>query len=192
MLGGPRCEAILEEALAIEAQGGLRRPDGQRRTPGGTFMHLLRRSCTPEERRQIWHAAPAPRAQKSPPVLIPGTWTGLLAVKARLPKKLRGTGIMKLTFTGLPGKIDYDKSVVVFRIAAPQPANLPKELPPLTPDDVPPWTVVVPCAMWTKAKMAAAIAAHPTAKLLCEGLPVIKDGHCFLFATLVKSLWKPD
>jgi len=99
---------------------------------------------------------------------------------------------MKLTFTGLPGKLDYDKSVVVFRIAAPQPANLPKELPQLAAEDVPPWTVVVPLAMWGKAKMAAAIAAHPTAKLLCEGFPVVKDTHCFLFATLVKSLWKPE
>src|SRR5437879_752206 len=66
-LGSARCEAMLEQALAVEAQGGLRRGDGQRRTPGGTFLHLLRQSCTPEERRRVWYIPRSQRHAKPPP-----------------------------------------------------------------------------------------------------------------------------
>ena len=42
-LGAERARAILAEALAVEARGGLLVPDGsRRRTPGGIFFHLVR------------------------------------------------------------------------------------------------------------------------------------------------------
>ena len=42
--GPDRARAVLGQALTIEAQGGLTLPDGHRRTPGGTFLYLVRTS----------------------------------------------------------------------------------------------------------------------------------------------------
>jgi len=43
-LGPDRARAVLGQALTSEAQGGLTLPDGHRRTPGGTFLYLVRTS----------------------------------------------------------------------------------------------------------------------------------------------------
>jgi phosphorylated adapter RNA export protein len=45
-LGQERCQAIFIEACTIEASGGmLTRAGDRRRTPGGTFFHLVRQQC---------------------------------------------------------------------------------------------------------------------------------------------------
>jgi phosphorylated adapter RNA export protein len=54
-LGPERSMALLQQAVQIEAQGGLMLPDGsRRRTPGGVFFRLVRDHTTLEERQQIW------------------------------------------------------------------------------------------------------------------------------------------
>jgi Phosphorylated adapter RNA export protein, RNA-binding domain len=53
-LSNARCEALLEQTLAVEDQGGLLWRDGQRRTPGGTFFHLVKAACSPKERHYLF------------------------------------------------------------------------------------------------------------------------------------------
>src|SRR4030095_4982093 len=55
LLGQERCSAILTDALTTEASGGMLTKDGtRRRTPGGTFFHLVRDQCTQEERARLF------------------------------------------------------------------------------------------------------------------------------------------
>ena len=62
-LGEERVRALVTEALAIEAQGGLMLPDGsRRRTLGGVFFQLLRKGVTPAERRAIFPPQPSSRS----------------------------------------------------------------------------------------------------------------------------------
>lgn len=50
-LGHERCQAIFAETLTIESNGGMLTSAGdRRRTPGGTFFHLVRQQCSKEER----------------------------------------------------------------------------------------------------------------------------------------------
>ena len=64
VLGAERALALLEQALAVEARGGMLLPDGTRRTPGGVFFRLAREQATPDERARIW---PWTRGPKPPP-----------------------------------------------------------------------------------------------------------------------------
>jgi PHAX RNA-binding domain len=189
-LGPDRCAVLLTETLAVEAQGGLLRQDGQRRTVGGTFFHLARAACTPSERTWIFFPpAPTPRVPKLPAVVVPSTWASLAQLKQHIPRVERGGGTMKLTFVGIPGKLQHDRTCILFRIIPTPAKGLPSEFPAVGPNDTPPWTVVVPLKMWVKQKLPDIVRDHPTEKVLCEGVPVIKDGHCFLFATSVRSVW---
>ena len=192
-LGEDRCATLLEETLAVEAQGGCLRRDGQRRTPGGTFFFLGKQACTAAEWRRLspW-TPPIPRPPRLPRVVWsedPSPWHVLTTLKTRIPRAVRGGGTMKLTFVGVPGKLEHDQSCVLFRVLIPLPKALPKGLPALRPDDSPPWTVVVPGPLWHKSQIATILKEHPEEKILCEGVPVLRDGHCFLFATSIRSLW---
>ena len=53
-LADERTMALLARAAAVEAQGGLRLPDGSRRTKGGVFFRLAREQTSPQERARIW------------------------------------------------------------------------------------------------------------------------------------------
>ena len=54
-LGAERARALLAEALAVEAQGGMLLLDGsRRRTLGGVFFQLVREQTTGQERRAIF------------------------------------------------------------------------------------------------------------------------------------------
>ena len=63
-LGEERAAALLEQATAVEAQGGLRLPDGTRRTKGGVFFRLAREQATPEERARIWPWTRGPKPNR--------------------------------------------------------------------------------------------------------------------------------
>ena len=55
VLGEERCVAILIDTLSIESNGGMWTKDGtRRRSPGRTFLQLVRERATPQERRAIF------------------------------------------------------------------------------------------------------------------------------------------
>src|SRR5437660_3843578 len=59
-LGPEQSLAFLQEALEIEAQGGLMLPDGsRRRTPGGVFFYLVRTKGPPAV-QGLWRGKPKP------------------------------------------------------------------------------------------------------------------------------------
>ncbi len=54
VLGIERAEALYEQALEVEAAGGMMLPDGsRRRTPGGVFFKLVRDSVSDTDREKI-------------------------------------------------------------------------------------------------------------------------------------------
>jgi RNA recognition motif-containing protein len=53
--GGRFAEVLAEEALAIDAQGGMFTADGTRRTKGGIFFYLARFRMSPEARRIVYN-----------------------------------------------------------------------------------------------------------------------------------------
>jgi phosphorylated adapter RNA export protein len=63
-LGPERALQLLEQAVTVEAEGGLLVVDGsRRRTPGGVFFRLVREQTPPAERSRIrpWTKKPKPR-----------------------------------------------------------------------------------------------------------------------------------
>jgi hypothetical protein len=59
-IGPERYAAIFAETLTIEANRGLLVQAGdRRRTPGGTFFHLVRQQCTRQERARLFPNKPA-------------------------------------------------------------------------------------------------------------------------------------
>jgi PHAX RNA-binding domain len=68
-LGPERALQLLNEAVAVESQGGLMLLDGsRRRTLGGVFFRLVRENTTPAERSRIWPwvKKPKPTATAAP------------------------------------------------------------------------------------------------------------------------------
>src|SRR3712207_1783997 len=61
-IGPERTQAFVDQALKVEASGGMLLPDGSRkRTLGGVFFRLVRDQVSEAERRAIW---PYPRWQQ--------------------------------------------------------------------------------------------------------------------------------
>jgi len=59
VLGEEACRGLLVQAWQVEENGGLLRTDGsgQRRTPGGVFLWLVKQQATPEQRARVWPKA---------------------------------------------------------------------------------------------------------------------------------------
>src|SRR5687767_9368582 len=55
VIGLERAEDLLQQTLAVEAQGGMLTEDQQRRRPpGGVFFKLVKAQTTPAERKAIF------------------------------------------------------------------------------------------------------------------------------------------
>jgi hypothetical protein len=65
---GPRFALVMsEQALAVEAAGGLMLPDGsRRRTPGGVFFYLVRRYASPPVSKMVFFRGGKPKKGKTP------------------------------------------------------------------------------------------------------------------------------
>ena len=99
-LGQERCQTIFADTLTLESTGGmLTRAGDRRRSPGGTFFHLVRQQCSKQERARLfpYQVAKTPQQQPQPaPALAPMTltldlWKGLppMPVTATLKLVLR-------------------------------------------------------------------------------------------------------
>ena len=66
-IGQERCQALFTEACTLEASGGMLTADGtRRRTPGGTFFHLVRQQCSKEERARLFPYRATKNPSRSP------------------------------------------------------------------------------------------------------------------------------
>jgi PHAX RNA-binding domain len=96
-LGQERCQTIFADTLTIESTGGMLVQAGdRRRTPGGTFFHLVRQQCSKQERARLfpYPSTKTPQPQPQPaPTLAPMTltldhWKGLTPMPVTATLKL--------------------------------------------------------------------------------------------------------
>ena len=127
-LGQERCAAILADTLTIESQGGMLTSAGdRRRTPGGTFFHLVRQQCSKQERARLFpypsakpaqQPAPPARPAATPLVLTLDLWKGL--------RPMPVTATLKLVLRELPETRERDG--LVYMALQNEPRGLPKGL----------------------------------------------------------------
>ncbi|HEY0734748.1 MAG TPA: phosphorylated adapter RNA export RNA-binding domain-containing protein [Herpetosiphonaceae bacterium] len=176
ILGPDTVLAVLDETQRIEAQGGLLRQDGQRRTPGGVFFHLLTARVAPAIRRQIF---PKVRSARPPRPARPEDADRVLS---RSPKPLQVSQFPKIlaqlaahfavatdvtiTLRGKPVQIVERGDLVVLAVLAPAAPALDPALPkPPTRTDC---LVVLTRAQWTplarqfsRARDQVSVAGYP-------------------------------
>jgi len=179
-LGPDRARALLGQALTSEASGGVLLPDGRRRTPGGTFLFLVRTApdLSTDDRASIFPKAgyraqgagrgtPA-SASPAPPTPALLAWTDdtyrALTQQLQQDKPGRATAV-KITVIGRPGTaVEQGQAVVVALVSAKVP-DLPKGLP--APPAGTRYTVFVARKPW--AKVAEALGAAPEDTAIIEG-----------------------
>jgi len=176
-LGPDRARAVLGQALTIEAGGGLLLPDGHRRTPGGTFLYLVRTApdLSADDRAYIFPKAGHPprvagrgTPASATPAPAPLAWTDdtfrALAQQRQQDNVGRATTV-KITVIGRPGAIVEQGQAVVLALVSEKVPDLPKGLP------MPPvgtrYTVFVARKPWVK--VAEALAADPEDAAIIEG-----------------------
>jgi len=179
-LGPDRARALLGQALTSEASGGVLLPDGRRRTPGGTFLFLVRTApdLSTDDRASIfpkagYHAQGAGRgtpasASPAPAAPAPLVWTDdtyrALTQQLQQDKPGRATAV-KITVIGRPGTAVEQGQAIVVALTNEKVPDLPQGLPepPAGTHD----TVFVARKPWTKA--AEALAADPEDAAIIEG-----------------------
>ena len=173
-LGQERCLAIFTEACTIEAQGGmLTRAGDRRRTPGGTFFHLVRQQCSKQERARLFpypsakqpqQPAPPVRPDAAPVLLTLNQWKGLTPMPV--------TAILKLVLRDLPETRECDGMVYMAL------HNEPKGLPKGISLDSGPLYLTAPVKPWrTACTKAEQIRASGTpALLIIEAHVSTKEG----------------
>lgn len=188
--------ALLQEALTIQAQGGMLTQDGSRqRTPGGIFFFLARQRLPPElvrvvfpysgkkhrkrrEAAQKQRSTPTPRVNPSP---FP--WDERLALLTPLLAEPGRASTIKVVLIGRPQQIKRDSSHVVLRLTdSSQLPNLPAgvphpELAPTT------YFVFVGDKQWQKVE--APLRADTEDFLIIEGLCAFNEalGGLVVYAT---------
>jgi hypothetical protein len=114
--------ALQAEVATLEAQGGMLRPDGQRRTPGGEFLYLA------YQRIRSRRSAERPTPSKPGPAQ-PLVWTDRLeAVDEAVQTKGQLMGA-KIELTGRPGSVSRRNETVVLVLEDSHFGPLPKTVP---------------------------------------------------------------
>ena len=173
-LGQERCQTIFADTLTIERTGGMLVQAGdRRRTPGGTFFHLVRQQCSKQERARLFpypsakpaqQQAPPARPDATPLVLTIDLWKGLTPMPV--------TAILKLVLRDLPETRERDG--MVYMALHHEPRGLPKGLsldsgPLYLTSPVKPWRTAC-----TKAEQIRA--SGPPALLIVEAHVSTREG----------------
>ncbi len=168
-LGAERARALLAEALAVEAGGGLPLPDGsRRRTPGGVFFHLVRAQAAPAERKAIFPRGRGSRAGGAP--AAPAfTWDDYGALAPTLARGLGEASTVKITVIGRPQQVQARGEVVVVPLRSEKLPTLPKGLP-TPPAGGTAYAVLIARKQWQKVAEAL---QQPGDRLVVEGYPTL-------------------
>src|SRR3712207_1600217 len=176
-IGPERTQAFVDQALAIEAKGGMLLPDGSRkRTLGGVFFRLVRDQVSEAERRAIWPYPPwQQRTQRSkapvaPTVvqLPPFQWEQADEVIAAVTNHPGEASTVKVTIIGRPSEIVERQGVIILALQSTAIPSLPKGLP-APPAQPTKYLVFVSQKQW---KRVAEALQNPEDKLIIEGYPV--------------------
>ena len=166
-LGEERVRALVTEALAIEAQGGLMLPDGsRRRTLGGVFFQLLREGVTPAERRVIFPPHPASRSP-APATGVPFSWEDYATALHELRRPGEATSV-KITVIGRPVQTLERGPVGIVALKSERVPGLPKGLP--VPAQPTTYALLIARKQWEKV---AASLRQPEDLLIVEGYPTL-------------------
>jgi len=196
-LGVQATWALVQEAQAVEAEGGMYARDGRRRTLGGVFFQLVERDMSPEEwkglgnplawqrvalaralqRGETWPLEP-PRPLIKPPKAIgepsdaeiaAAVWAERQQIYEELvDDKGRATNV-RITLVGRPAKIKERQNVVVALLE--QTHKLPQSLPkgvPQPPAEPTRYVVYIGSRHWTK--VVGPLRKNPDMVLVIEGL----------------------
>jgi len=182
-LGEERVRAFVVQALEVEATGGLMLPDGsRRRTPGGVFFHLMRSGIDKKASRKIFWSHTTPQSQGTQRTTLgagpatdagatPFDWTTFGAAAAEAMSSAGEATTVKLTVIGRPGKIVGRGDVALVALRSEKVPSLPKGVPVPSSPTVD-YMMLVGMKQWRK--VAEALAADPTDKLLIEGYPSVQ------------------
>ncbi len=180
VLGTERVRALVDQALEVEAAGGMMLPDGsRRRTVGGVFFHLVRSGISKQEMRAIFWLGPTTSATSTP--ATPGTsadapppfdWATFSAAATEAMSDVGEATTVKLTVIGRPGKIVERGDVVLVALRSEKAPSLPKGVPaPASPTTD--YMALVGRKQW--GKVAEALAADPADKVIVEGYPTVRS-----------------
>jgi len=178
-LGPDRARALLGQTLTSEASGGLLLPDGRRRTPGGTFLFLVRTApdLSTDDRASIfpkagYHArgagsATPASATPTPVAPAPVAWTDdtYRTLAQQLQQDVGRLTTVKITVIGRPGTAVEQGQAIVIALTNEKVPDLPKGLP--EPPAGTRYTVFVARKPWMK--VAEALAADPEDAAIIEG-----------------------
>lgn len=200
---------ILQEALEIEANGGMMTRDGsRRRTVGGVFFLLAFDRMSKHKAFEIkgrtnFFADLGKLAYKIDPLahkpstseqiplepsLPPLAWKDRLPVLAMLFEQMGEVTTVKITLVGRPGQVEVRGNMVVTAMKyEAKPVPLPSGLPPL-PQTETIYTVYISKKQWNK--VAGNLESDPDDKLIVEGVGFLdtEAKALAIFANGVKSL----
>jgi len=181
-LGRTQARALLQQALDLEASGGMMVLDGsRRRTVGGIYFHL---AYTTGKTKRGGKPLRRPMKKQSDEEVPTLRWEDRVAV-IQEAEETKGSANVKITLVGRPGKIvDRGQCIVTVMESKKVPA-LPKGLP--TPAATPTkYTVYIGAKQWKK--VAEAI-RDPEDVLIVEGYPTLdaQTSAIAVFATNVTT-----
>ncbi len=179
-LGAEQARAFLAQVQEIEAGGGQMLPDGsRRRTPGGLFFLLLRRSADVRRRDKVYifpqlfqdkkaragAATGEGESAGAAPASVAWTDETYRALARQLQQERGRATTVKITVIGRPGTAVEQGQAVVLALVSEKVPDLPKGLP--EPSAGTRYTVFVARKPWTK--VAEALAADPEDAVIIEG-----------------------
>ncbi len=181
-LGVTAARAFCQQALEIEANGGIKTVNGKRqRTPGGVFLTLVKQHVKETDRqalKRIFGKAKRTVASKSQPAPTPApppadllTWDDALKYANALLKHEKGEAkTVEVKLIGRPKNVAKAQSCMVAMMAGTSaPKSLPKGLP-TPPEQVQNFAVFISNKHWQK--VSADMKANANAELLVKGHPV--------------------
>lgn len=183
-------QRILQKTQAREDAGGMLTHDKtRRRTVGGVFFLLARRSVSPVEHQQIWPGHNLPpahkRAIKGPRIGASPTfdWRDRQVLYQSLEEgKVR---TVKMTIVGRPGPISHQGTYVLTTMRDGSAPSLPRGLPPL-PSAPQRYAVCIARRHWDQISTTL---ANPDDQLIVEGHAIYDDKlpGILLYATNVTT-----
>lgn len=168
VLGVAQTQALLTEALAIEARGGLLLPDGsRRRTPGGVFFQLVKARVTARQRWLLFRRPPPRRNKETAqaPAEPSLTWASRLPAARAALQQQGAIEDVKIILVGRPGVVVTRPNCVITAMSSTRGPSLPKGLP-VIPETPTTYTVYIAHPHWGRVAEAM---TNPDDSLVVEG-----------------------
>jgi hypothetical protein len=170
--GAEFAQAVYEETLQVEANGGMMLPDqSRRRTVGGVYFYLARGKMEPEMVKLIfpgYKVRRKPDEEVGPSVgALPSfEWGERIGIIEALSAEAGELNTVKITLVGRPGRVELRKEVAIttmnYTVKSP---TLPRGVP--TPPSTPTlYTVYIGLKQWKRIEEAI---ANPEDALVIEG-----------------------